>query len=79
MYWINIYLKLLDLVTYNTGTNFINKEFKQYISTIGINTKGVLVKAYNSISIVEWYYRPLQRVYQLIAIKIPDIDKDIVL
>ena len=53
IYWINIYLKLLDLVIYNIGKNFINKEFKQYISTIGINIKGVLVKAHNSISIIK--------------------------
>ena len=53
MYWINIYLELPDLVIYNMGKNFINKEFKQYISTIGINIKGVPVKAYNSISIVK--------------------------
>ena len=50
---INIYLGPLDLVIYNIGKNFISKEFKQYINTIGINIKGVLVKAYNSISIVE--------------------------
>ena len=59
MYQINIYLEPLDLVTHNTGKNFINKEFKQYVSTIGINIKGVSVKAHNSISIVEQYYRPL--------------------
>jgi len=32
---------------------FISKKFKQYISTMGINIKGVLVKAYNSINIIE--------------------------
>ena len=53
MYQINIYLGLLDLLIYNIGKNFISKEFKQYISTIGINIKGVLVKAYNSINIVK--------------------------
>ena len=37
------------------GKNFINKEFKQYISTIGINIKKVLVKAHNSISIIKQY------------------------
>ena len=56
---IDTYLGLLDLVTHNAGKNFISKEFKQYVSTIGINIKGVLVKAYNSISIVEQYYGPL--------------------
>ena len=59
--------------------NFINKEFKQYISTIGINIKGVPVKAYNSIGIIEQYYRPLQYIYQIITVKIPNIDKDIAL
>ena len=51
-----MYLGPLDLIIYNIGKNFINKEFKQYISTIGINIKGVLVKAYNSIGIVKRYY-----------------------
>ena len=59
MCWINTYLKLLDLVIYNTGNNFINKEFKQYISTIGINIKEVLVKAHNSINMVKQYHKLL--------------------
>ena len=46
IYQINIYLELLDLVIYNISKNFINKEFKQYISTIGINIKKVPVKAH---------------------------------
>jgi hypothetical protein len=41
------------MIIHNIGKNFISKEFKQYIGTIGIRTKGVLVEAYNSISIVE--------------------------
>ena len=53
MYQINIYLGPLDLVIYNIGKNFINKKFKQYVSTISINIKRVLVKAYNSISMVK--------------------------
>ena len=35
------------------GKNFINKKFKQYISTMGINIKGVPVKAHNSVNMVE--------------------------
>ena len=53
MCWINIYLKLLDLLIYNIGKNFISKKFKQYVNTISINIKGVLIKAYNSINIVK--------------------------
>ena len=44
---------------YNIGKNFINKRFKQYIVNIGITIKSILVKAYNSISIVECYYSSL--------------------
>ena len=53
IYWINIYLGPLDLVTHNTDKNFINKEFKHYASTIGINMKRVPVKAHNFISMVK--------------------------
>ena len=50
---INIYLGPLDLIISNTGKNFVNKEFKKYVNTIGIYIKAVLVKAYNSIGIVK--------------------------
>ena len=53
MCWINIYLVLLDLVIHDIGKNFISREFKQYINTMGINIKRVLVKAYNSINMVK--------------------------
>jgi hypothetical protein len=69
----------LDLITSNTGKNFVNKEFKEYTNIIGIRTKAVLVEAYNSISIIEWYYNLLQQVYQIIVIELPGIDRDIVL
>jgi hypothetical protein len=63
MCWINIYLSPLDLIISNVRKNFVSKEFKEYTNTIGICTKAVLVKAYNSISIVERYYSLLQQVY----------------
>ena len=53
MCWINIYLGPLDFITSDAGKNFISKEFKEYVNTIGIHTKVVLVEAYNSINIVE--------------------------
>jgi hypothetical protein len=79
MCWIDTYLGPLDLVTHNAGKNFISKEFKQYASTMGISTKGVLVEAHNAIGMVEQYHRPLQRAYQIITVEIPNIDKDIAL
>ena len=56
MCWINIYLGPLDLIISDIGKNFVSKEFKEYINTIGIYIKAVLVKAHNFISIVERYY-----------------------
>ena len=53
MYQINIYLGPLDFITSNIGKNFVSKEFKEYMNTIGIYIKVVLVKAHNSIGIVE--------------------------
>jgi hypothetical protein len=79
MCWIDTYLRPLDLVTHDIGKNFISKEFKQYTSTMGISTKGVLIEAHNAIGIVEWYYGPLRRTYQIITIEISNIDKDIAL
>jgi hypothetical protein len=39
----------------------------------------VLVKAHNSIGIVERYYGLIRRVYQIIISEIPELDKDIAL
>ena len=56
MCWINIYLGPLNLITSNTGKNFVNKEFKKYANIINIYIKVVLVKAHNFIGIVKQYY-----------------------
>ena len=53
MCWINIYLGPLDLIISDIEKNFISKEFKEYINTINIHTKAVLVEAHNFISMVE--------------------------
>ena len=63
MCWIDIYLGPSDLITHNTGKNFVSKEFKQYATIMGISTKGVPVKAHNSIRMVERYYSLLRRAY----------------
>ena len=47
------------MVIYNTKRNFISIEFKQLANLIAIKIKEVLVKAHNSISLVERYYIPL--------------------
>ena len=60
MYWIDIYLGPLNLIISDIKKNFISKEFKEYINTISIYTKAVLVKAYNFINIVKQYHNLLQ-------------------
>jgi hypothetical protein len=77
--WINTYLGPSDLITYNAGKNFASNKFKQYASVIGVGTKGVLVKAYNSIGIVKRYHSLIQRAYQIIVSEIPELNKDIAL
>jgi hypothetical protein len=44
------------MIAYNTGKNFINREFKQYAVNISTIIKSVPVKAHNLIGIVERYY-----------------------
>jgi hypothetical protein len=44
---------------------------------MGISIKGVPVKAYNSIRIVERYCSLLRQAYQIIITKIPKINKEI--
>ena len=73
------YLGPPDYITIDTGKNFVSREFKEYVDTLGIQTKAVLVKAHNSISIVERYHSPLRRIYQIISVKIPGIDRDMAL
>ena len=76
---INTYLGPPDLIAHDAGKNFISKEFKQYASAMGVNTKAAPVEAHNSIGMVERYHGPIRRAYQIIAIELPDLDKDIAL
>ena len=79
MCWIDTYLGPPDIITHDAGKNFISREFKQYASTIGTNTKGVPVEAHNSIGMVERYHGPIRHTYQIITTEIPDIDRDMAL
>jgi len=79
MCWINSYLGLLDLITTDARKNFVSKEFKHYAATIGATIKSVLVELYNSIRMVERYYSPLRRAYQIIITEIPKISKEMAL
>jgi hypothetical protein len=46
---------------------------------VGTTTKLVLVKAHNSVGLVKRYYRPLRRIYKIIASEVPRINRDLAL
>ena len=43
---------------------------------MGVLTKSVPVEAYNSISLVEHYYGPLRRIFQIIREQLPNLNRD---
>ena len=61
------YLGPPDLITHNTGKNFVSKEFRQYAASLGIITKSVPVEAHWSIGIVERAHPELKRAYNIIT------------
>ena len=67
------------MIIYNTGKNFISKDFKHLAIMMGITTKTVPVEAHWSIGKVERYYIVLRRAYQIVSKELPDLDKEIAL
>ena len=78
---IDVYLRPLDILTYNVGTNFTLEEFRQYTTSMLITTKEVLVEAHQLVGIVEQYYAPFQRAYIITRKELKDkgINKDVML
>jgi hypothetical protein len=70
-----------DIIVHNAGKNFVSTEFKQLARLMAIIVKEVPVEAHNSIGLVERYYRPLRRSYEIICEELKDeyIDKDMIL
>jgi hypothetical protein len=66
---------------HNAKKNFTIIEFKQLIFLMLIKVKKVLVKAYNSVRLVEQYYALLRRVYKIIKkeLKNKHINKKMIL
>jgi hypothetical protein len=66
---------------YNAGKNFTATEFKQLVSSMSIEVKEVLVKAYNSVGLVERYHALLCRVYEILKAELKDehINKEMIL
>ena len=79
MCWIDTYLGPPNIITHDTGKNFVSKEFKQYATILGTTTRSVPVEAHNSVGMVKCYYGPLRRIYHIITAELLDIGKDMAL
>lgn len=64
--WINTYVGPLNVIQYNTSTNFIAKEFSDNAHIMQIKYHEVLVEAHNLISKVKYYHGLLRRVFEII-------------
>ena len=72
IYWINIYISLLDYIIYNIRKNLITKEFIYSIDIINIVIKLVFVKVYWFVGLIEKDYYFIYRLYIIIKNKIKD-------
>jgi hypothetical protein len=66
---------------YNVRKNFTATEFKQLVSSMLIKVKEVLVKAYNSVGLIERYHALLRRAYKILKAELKNehIDKEMIL
>jgi hypothetical protein len=66
---------------HNAGKNFTAIEFKQLASSMLIKVKEVLVKAHNSVGLVERYHALLRRVYEILKAELKNkhINKEMIL
>jgi hypothetical protein len=66
---------------HNARKNFTATEFKQLVFSILIKVKKVLVKAYNSVGLIEQYHTLLRCVYKILKAELKDkhINKEIIL
>jgi plasmid replication initiation protein len=66
---------------YNAKKNFTATEFKQLASSMSIEVKKVLIKAYNSVGLVERYHTLLRCIYKILKAELKDehINKEMIL
>ena len=75
----DMYLGPPEIIVHDTGTQFTSSEFMQSAKAMGSHTKCVPVEVYYSISIVERYYVPLRRAYEIITKELLHVTKHYVL
>jgi hypothetical protein len=76
--WIDVYLNLSDDILTDADKSFASREFRQFVISMTIITKAVLVEAHWSIDVVKRYHAELRRAYQMIFENL-DVNKKIAL
>jgi hypothetical protein len=64
--WIDVYLNLADHILTDANKNFASREFRQFVISMTIIIKAVLVEVHSSIDVVKRYHAELRRTYQII-------------
>jgi hypothetical protein len=65
--WIDVYLRFFDHILTDADKNFASREFRQFVISMTIITKAVLVEVHWSIDVVKRYHVELRRAYQMIS------------
>jgi hypothetical protein len=74
--WIDVYLGPPTLIIHDPGTNFSSDEFRGNVYSMGIDIKETPTEAHNSVGLVERYYVPLRRAFDIISKEIPELVKE---
>ncbi len=64
--WIDVYLNSSDHILIDADKNFASREFRQFVISMTIIIKAMLVEAHWSIDVVKRYHAELRRAYQMI-------------
>jgi len=73
--WMDTYIGPPDLIVHDAGTQFTSTEITQNARSMGSVTKCVLVEAHHLIGLVERYYTPLRRAFEIITEELPQLNK----
>lgn len=72
-FWINVYLGPPDIITHDSGINFVARSFEDNAALLHITCTKVPVEGANRMSIVERYHEPLRRAFRIMRTKCPKL------
>ena len=74
--WSDTYLGPPAFIVHDPRTNFSSREFRDNTRVMGTQTRQMPVEAYNLVGLVERYYIPLKRAYNIFLEGCPDLSRD---